>query len=445
MFFSKLIPFIKANSVFILSLLLIHCAYFGLAWGYEGICNGDSDEYLKTAENFKYHFECYNWVWTDQKNPAFYSLRPPIYGIFIFLLKTVCHNDYFVLFFQNILSICTWLLTLHISHQLKPDFKIEIPIIVSLLIVPSQMIMVNTIGADWLLQFWLTFALFFLVKFIRNGSPDSIAGYNISLALAVLTKPVMMYFWIPNLLVSFYFFYHKRSFKILICSLILPLTVLCWSLRNYNKTGLFHYSSIKTQNILDLNAGAVLIKLYGAKEANIIKNKITDKAEKIEKYPEKCEFIVQNAMTIIKDHPVLYSYCHVRGMFNFMLSIGRYDLKNFFNKEFDNLNISIAREIEKQGLLGFLKFYFQNVNICFVAFFVMAFVWNIVILAGFLTFCMKSTINIQIKIFIALLVFYSAFVCGPGGDIRFKLAVLPYLILTLSSFYKNSIFRRTTL
>ncbi|MBC7391311.1 MAG: hypothetical protein H7329_19075, partial [Opitutaceae bacterium] len=111
--------FCKANKMFLFALITIHAIYFFCALHFEGICNGDSDEYLLTAENLKYHGEVYNWVWKSKLDPFFYTLRPPLYGVFIFLLKLLWDNDYFVLFVQNLLSIGNWLLLIHLSRLLK--------------------------------------------------------------------------------------------------------------------------------------------------------------------------------------------------------------------------------------------------------------------------------------------------------------------------------------
>ena len=203
--------FCKSNKIFLICLFAIHAVYFFCAIHYEGICTQDSDEYLQTAENLKYHFTCYNWIWTDIKNPVFYSMRPPAYGVFILICKSFYNSDYTVLIAQNLISIGIWLLTIHLSKLFYPNYKIELPIIVSLLLIPTQMIMVNSIAPEILLEFLLIICLGCISYYIKEKNTWYLIIYNIALSLAVLSKPVMMYFWVPNLILFGYIFYKKRN------------------------------------------------------------------------------------------------------------------------------------------------------------------------------------------------------------------------------------------
>src|SRR5690606_25744977 len=88
---------------------------------------------------------------------------------------------------------------------------------------------------------------------------SSVFLYNLLLTMAVATKPVLVFFWVPNLIFSVFLYLKNRNILVLIFPLLLPLFVFLWSLRNESKTGYFHFSSIKTQNILELYAGGVVV------------------------------------------------------------------------------------------------------------------------------------------------------------------------------------------
>lgn len=423
--------------MFLFALIAIHAVYFYCALYFEGICTQDSDEYLQTAENLKYHFTSFNWVWSEDRNPSFYSLRPPLYGILILLCKSIYYSDYTVVFIQNLMSICIWCLTLHLSKLLKLSFKLEIPILVVLILVPSQMVMVNSIMAEVLLELLLVLCLVCIVYYVSGKNPTYILIYNILLALAVLTKPVMMYFWIPNVLFSIYLFSQKRSYLTLLSCLLMPLTILFWSIRNERKTGLFHYSSIKYQGILELNAGGVLAQLYGTKEGEIIRNKIWNESEKTDSYAGQCEFIMSKSTHIIKEHPGLYAYSHVKGMLNFMLAMGRTDTKIFFGHNPNEYEISMVREIENRGLVKGLQYYALNVNAFSIGLLILGTLLNIIILISLMVFVFDKSYPMLVRFFILSVVFYAIFVCGPGGYARYRVAYLPYLILTLPFFLKS--------
>ncbi len=436
-FLAKKFQFLKANKLFILALFTIHGVYFACAIIFEGICTQDSDEYLQTAENLKYHFTSYNWVWSEVRNLSFYSLRPPLYGILILACKSIYYSDYTVIFIQNLMSIFIWCLTLHLSKVWRLPFRIEIPILVVLLLVPSQLVMVNSIMADVFFEFLLILCLACVIYYVQKQDTFLILIYNILLAMAVLTKPLIMYFWIPNVLFSIYLFYHKRNYLTLFSCCILPLTVFLWSARNEQKTGLFHYSSIKYQGILELNAGGVLALIHGVKEGENIRNEIWRESEKIESYRGRCEFIMKKSTDIIKEHPGLYAYCHLKGMLNFMLAMGRTDTKIFFGHNPNEFEISVVREIENQGFAKGLRFYLLNVNTFSIGLLILGTILNIVILLSLIVFIFDQSFPVVIRFFILSVVFYSIFVSGPGGYARYRVAFLPYLILTLPYFVQS--------
>ncbi|MFN6946969.1 MAG: ArnT family glycosyltransferase [Cytophagaceae bacterium] len=412
---------------FSLLIVLIHGIYFSLGLYFGQIYTLDSPEYLYTAVNIKNHFTSYNWNWDEVRMEEFYTLRPPLYGLFILLFKSIVNSDFFVLFIQNLLSI--WIcLKLYFVLKTKSSFKNPGTIIlISLLLFPPYLILVNSVLADLLLLFWIFLAFIFLLKFIKTTSHKWLFFYNLSLATAVMTKPVMMFFWIPNLLFCLYlYFKYQRSYLTLIYSLILPVTVLCWSLRNDTVTGYFHFSSIKMQNILELNAGNVLSLKYDREYEKRHREEVKEKAAAISSFPERSEFLIATSVDIIKENPIFYIYTHIKGMFNFMLAPGRIDLMTFF-PPLQSEDISLLYELEKDGFNG-LIYYVSKVNLFVIVLVGFVFLFNVVTLVAFLAGIFSRTMEPVSKYFIYLLVAYIVFVCGSGGYARFKMSVLPFVI-----------------
>jgi hypothetical protein len=230
----------------------------------------------------------------------------------------------------------------------------------ALIFFPSQMIEVNSIMADLLLEFLLFLAFLFLLRYHQSQKGIDIFLFNLFLALALFTKPIMLYFWIPNLVYSVYLYLKSKNYIVLLSFLLLPFVAFSWSWRNMNKTEVFMYSSAKSQNLLDFNAGSVLKFLHGDKKSKEIVIDILNSPEAKNSYPEKTEFLLDTASQIISDHKLIYFYCHVKGMFNFMLSTCRMELIDFFPGRPSEVS-SLVEETEKRGFKGFLR-YLDSIN-----------------------------------------------------------------------------------
>lgn len=438
---SQVFEYINRNKYFLAFLLCIHALYFGCALHFKGIYNADSIEYLDTAVNLSEHGEVYNHTWSDAKRPEFYTLRPPVYGIFIFIFRLIGNSDFIVLFFQNVISFLSWIFFIRILKELGLKTNLQLTVVLILLFFPVQMILVNCILADHLLQVWLLFSFGSIVYYLKTNKPVYILLHNILLVFAVMTKPVMMYFWIPNFLFCIYlFFVHKRQLLVLVSSFLVPLAVFLWCSRNESKTGLFHFSSIKTQNILDLNAGGVLSILEGDERADSIQKSILISAESIPNYKERTEYITSSAIKIIQNNKSVYVYVHAKGMVNFMLSFGMVDMLEFVKSRPQQKDeISLVREVELKGFTGVLR-YFQETDLLKLICMLSVILCNVVMLISTMFFGFNRSFNPIIRIYVLVLIGYVCFVCGPGGYARLKMCIMPLMLLnmpTMIAFVKN--------
>ena len=193
---------ISRNYIFVI--LLIHVVYFLFALYFKQIYTLDSEEYILTARNLLDHGVVYNGVWREDLIPELYTLRPPLYGSFIFLSRLFSSSDFLVLFFQNLLSILLWVLFISWFNKSFTRKNIEPYVVLALIFFPSQMIEVNSIMADLLLEFLLLLSFLFLLRYHQSQRGFDIFLFNLFLALALFTKPIMLYFWIPNLVYSVY-------------------------------------------------------------------------------------------------------------------------------------------------------------------------------------------------------------------------------------------------
>ena len=80
------------------------------------------------------------------------------------------------------------------------------------------------IMAETVLQFLILASAFFLVLFIKQKSWGFIILLNICLGMAVLCKPVMLYFWVPNLFLHILLF-RKTSRKVVLAASLIPILI----------------------------------------------------------------------------------------------------------------------------------------------------------------------------------------------------------------------------
>jgi hypothetical protein len=310
----------QINRNYMIVILLIHVVYFLFALYFKQIYTLDSEEYILTAKNLLSYSTVYNGIWSKDPIPELYTLRPPLYGAFIFISRFFSTSDFLVLFFQNLLSVILWILFISWFNRSFTRKNIEPFVVMALIFFPSQMIEVNSIMADLLLEFLLFLAFLFLIRYHQSKKGFDIFSFNLFLALALFTKPIMLYFWIPNLVYSIYLYMKSRNYVIILSFLLLPFMAFIWSLRNMNKTEVFMYSSAKSQNLLDFNAGSVLKFLHGDKESKEIIGKILNLSQVKKSYPEKTEFLLNTASQIISDNLGEYSKCDlIAGNYQFVV------------------------------------------------------------------------------------------------------------------------------
>lgn len=396
-----------------------------------GIYTLDSSEYTNTTSNLLHHGISYAGnITTDIPNPDLYSLRPPGYGFFIMMCSLFSENHYCILVVQNVLST----IVLYFIYKFIYD-KIGSKdglfwFWSGLVFFPVYFVLVNMVMADAVLGFILVMATFSLHKYLVSHQWIFILFFNLLLGVSVLVKPVMMYFWIPNLLFSVYLYFRHFSVKILLTAFILPLIAGLWSYRNYQKTGCFHFSSIKMQNLLELNAGAVISYKYDHETMKTHRKFIRSESDKMNTYKEKSEFLLRTAEDTILNNKAIYSYLHLKGMANFMLAPGRVDIETFFKRSPEK-EISLLYEIEKKGITSGVYSYFSNVDFLMFLTVLLIFIWNIISLPLLFISFFNHKLPLPLRIFIFILLTYIVFVSGPGGYARFKTAIYPLILLLL--------------
>jgi hypothetical protein len=138
-------------------------------------------------------------------------------------------------------------------------------------------------------------------------------------------------------------------------------------------------------------------------------------------YKEKNKCLGNGVRKYIQKSPVKYGLFHLKGCIRYFLDPGRFDLVTFFQiQEADSPGF--LKALNKDGLSGAFIF-FKNQGWGLVVILVLIALFKLVKVTGFLLYLFKSNEQLQLRIFLLVLVGYLALVTGPLGASRFLLPV----------------------
>jgi len=406
---------------------VLHAVFFVMAAGYENIILPDSEDYIWQAENIKTEGSFYAADFSKPIKTDYFSKRPPLYALLVLVITTITGSLFGILFIQNILSILTaWL----IYRLLKTDFKIPHAAGWSAglwLIFPNQLLYANMVMSETLLQFLLVSAFYFFVRYTRNQQPGWIYLNVLCLSLALLTKPVMLYFWILNAVVLVLLGIKYRQYFLPLPVLILPLIIVLWSEKNYETTGYRHYASISHVNLKDYNTKYFLFEKYGSKYGDSVINIIDTKLATLPDYKDRCEYIKDTCARIILSDIPRYTKFHIKGMVTFMIDPGRYDYVNFFAVPQGD-RLGLLHYVSK-GDIAELKQFLKTQPLWLVIVMAVQMLLSGLVMVLCFVSLFDKTVPFWPKLYLYLIIGYIWFITGPIGSARFKVPVYPLLII----------------
>lgn len=297
---------------------------------------------------------------------------------------------------------------------------------------PAQIIYSHLIMTEILFQTLLTAAIFSLIHYLLGKRLLFLFLMNLFLSLAVLTKPVLLYFWIPNLAFHVWLFLRYRKPAILILPVIFVMTLLLWSYRNHERTGYFHFSSIKNHNLLYYNTHSLLASMQGEASADSFIATVEQETRDLN-FANANRKIEQICFNTIKNEWLTYGIYHLRGMTFFFLDPGRFDFYVLLGIQKQQGFLSDVRRSGLEGAANLIRSMPFSILICLVAVGMI----NLAIFVTFLRFIFLPSSIIEFKVFLLMIVLYVAAATGPIGASRFRLAIFPYLLMTIPIFLNS--------
>ena len=291
------------------------------------------------------------------------------------------------------------------------------------LLYPTQLIYTQVVMSEIMLQTLLLLSLFFLTLFLTRRRNRYLLFMNLCLSLAMLTKGVLVFFWIPNLAFHLWLLVRTHRKEVVLLALIPVLTVFCWSYRNYLRIGFFQFSSISTKTY------SFLMRQFGEVENDAFARGTRELPQQPDDYATRERGVERSLMKVLAKNWQRYAVYHLRGMLFFFLDPGRFDIYQVlgwsqgrgFAKSIDHAGGGIFRAVVTEaGKLPTLVLILLT----------LVGTANLLILGAFIYFVFKPHVHSEFKLFLILMVLYVAFVTAGIGRSRYRLPVMPYLLLT---------------
>lgn len=371
----------------------------------------DSGEFLWAARNLRNNDSLYAGDPRNPVVPSLYTRRTPFYPAVIALLWSFWADVRSVIFLQMFLSLLNGYLLWSLLSFSGVRNPIRLVTVAAFLFYPANVIYTQLIMAGILLQSVLLASLFCLARFLTSGSSRYLWSLNVGLSLALLTKPILMFFWLPNLAFHAWLAVKRHKKSLLVPALLPLLVTVGWSYRNFQLTGLFRFSSIRQEMMEHLT------RRYPPETG-----KMSNDLDRNQALRGKGVMAEQPFLHIARKNFFDLARRQLKGMVAFFLDPGRFDFYQFSPElgtgEGFTLRPGEWRTNWRIALrAGPLIKYLVAITL-----------FNLLIAVAFLLYPFQAQ-RMEWKVFVMLLVLYVAISSSAFGRSRYRLPVVPELFL----------------
>ena len=407
-------------------IIAIHVLYFLIACKIGSIYLVDSYGYLNQAKNILLHQSWYAEDWNAPMLIDYFTIRPPLYAVFILLCKTLFNSDYFVIAIQNVLSIVNFFILWKLLSEFKiPQKNTSVMIVLGLIFFPSQLIHANFIMTEIMFQTLLLGVFYFSVITVQSPNSKNVFIICLLLSLAMLTKPVIFLFGIL-LFIFFMTIHFKHNKKMLLSFVLLPITYHLLCLQNQHTTGHYHYSSIKIMADIRVNARYVLAQKYGEDSSSKFVSKVFNEANLLPEYGKRYEFISASCNQVYVQNKATFALLYLKGILSTLFDPGRFDLAVFFGVQ-ENNAIGILHLFHTEGMRSIPEILkTQPITLLIYLFFILLF--NILVCITFCIFLFDKKNDFLLRVLVFLFVGYIIAATGISGLCRYRVPIYPELI-----------------
>ncbi|MEM7370159.1 MAG: hypothetical protein AAF587_16245 [Bacteroidota bacterium] len=414
--------------IFWWGLFLIHVAAGLYQIQAEGWRMADSQEYLTVAENVLEHQTCYSADMAGNVRMHHYSKRPPLYPFFLLLCQLLFGSPFFICLCQIGASMGSIWLAWKIWGLLRPQRPNKRLLLPFLLLYPAQWMYSQLIMTEIMFQFWVLSMAYLLLLIHLRQSYVHLWMYTAVLILSMLTKPVMYLFWVPHLILLVFWAIKWKKIYVLLPAFLPLLFVVGFSSWNQERTGHFHYSSIQNLSLLQYTTHNLLTQVYGADSALVLSDSIHYAVLDAEDYASGQQLLQTSCVGHISDHLFQYSLFHAKGMINFFLDPGRFDLYHFWGLMEPGEEPGFLAAFSKNGYQGMWQ-YLQKQAFFWLLLLLLIALMNGLKLLGLILVAWNRHLSWIQKFLLTVFILYIGTLTGTSGASRFAIPVFPLLLV----------------
>lgn len=398
---------------------------------------GDDADYRQQAENL-----VASRGWSSgtpaetEADPRLVSRRLPGYGLVLAAVRAVSPSQVWVGAVQSVLALGLAWGVFRVAARVGPVRWG--PLAIGLVLTPSFWITAQVELSDLLFAALLFLAAERVVAFAERGRGRELAWANGLLGAAFLVKPVLLYFWPLALALTGWMLWRREArglslWPAAVAGLV-PVLAVGLAIAHGAPTGHREVTSLQTQNLWQQNARRAMLRtgdesVYEATDARLAA---------IPDYTERQRATSDAAREAILARPLAYATVHLQGVATFVLDPGRHDLAIFFGLP---VGTSGGMDAASRGS-GSLARFLAGQSWPMVLVLVALTLWNVAVAVAFVAWVWRSDASVELRIWAFVLVAYLAFITGPVGSARYRLAVLPVVVLALPWVWEQ-VARRT--
>ena len=413
---------------------LVKCLYLIPGIGDPAIyLRTDSYSYLLPARSLLHDFTYSTGIGSGL--PA--THRTPLYPLFLAGCLGIGRGSIFFCAIVSALISSLTLIPLYLSARIFLKEKAALTAAGLFLIHPTVLAVFPLIISDTLFVFLTTTVMYFFLAFLKNRSLYFLLSSAIAASLAVLTRPLMLFWFFPAISVLCFLPQFPMKKKVLYSFLFFFLFALlpcCWIIRNHS-CGAGWRLDIVSADTAKHNVSVFESRRTGV-PAYILRQQYEKEAEEtFRKHPEKyasfssrLSFHEERLARTVKTYPFSYFSLHFRPVVLIP------DGASFF----ENLRLTQTGQntwevINRKGVIAGIKHYFRGkLFLPFLA-------SPLFLLAGLILLGAAAGVLFALwkKCFFTVLLFllfceYFLFMTGPVAMPRYQLPALPFLCILAS-------------
>ncbi len=391
--------------------------------------NPDSSEYLNQRDNLLRHGSVYQGNPEEPHRWYLETRRPPLTGLILAAIRLVSASPVAILLIQNLLSIAVILWAVKLSLSIYPEVNIKwfyLPV----LFFPTQLIYSNLIMAEVFFQVAIFSGFYFL---LQPAKGQRLFLFFLFLTLAAFIKPVLWLIWIPLLAAMIYF--RKKSgmnLKHFSGPAFCLTAVLLFSFYNYQKTGVFEFSSASESFLPDYVVLPAVHLTDGKEKAARLNEEIHIRANSAAGYPASHKVLISESIQVMKAYPLTIGFIWLKGMVQFFVDPGRWDVKTFFTTKPAEHPDGLIHQL-RRGRISEAFRYLGTIGTAELLISLIAVFFNLLLTVSFFIFLSDNRYPLLFRVFAGVLVLYLALLTGPIGSARYRMAVFPLFLLAWSS------------